>query len=78
MAQEIERVGIATALITSLDTIAVSMGSCRIVRGAGVTHVAGDPSLTPTEESARRRRIVALALEALQSAVERPRVLVEA
>jgi hypothetical protein len=37
-------------------------------------HVTGDPSLTPPEERRWRRRVVERALDALQTAVERPTV----
>ncbi len=74
MAQEIERAGIPTAVFTALDTIAQSVGCYRIVRGAGVLHVTGNPALTATEERAWRRRLIERALQALQAPVERPEV----
>jgi glycine reductase len=74
MTQEIERLGIPAVIVTALDTVAESMGCSRIVRGAGVMHVTGDPSLTPREERRWRRRVVERALEALSTPVERPTV----
>ncbi len=74
MAQEIERAGIPTAVFTALDTIAQSVGCYRIVRGAGVLHVMGNPALNPTEERAWRRQLIERALQALQTPVERPQV----
>ncbi len=74
MAQEIERAGIPTAVFTALDTIAQSVGCYRIVRGAGVLHVTGNPALTPPQERAWRRRLIERALQALQTPVERPEV----
>ena len=78
MAQEIERAGIPTAVFTALDTIAQSIGCYRIVRGAGVLHVVGNPNLTESEERAWRRRLVERALEAIQTKVERPEVFTTA
>lgn len=75
MAQEIERMGIPTALITSLDTVAAGMGCCRIVRGAGVTHVTGDPFVSVKEEGQKRRRLVDLALQALATRADEEKVL---
>jgi glycine/betaine/sarcosine/D-proline reductase family selenoprotein B len=74
MGQEIERVGIPTVIITSLDTVARSMGCWRIVRGAGVMHVTGDPSLTPGEEVRWRRRLLERALETLEDRVSEPTI----
>ena len=74
MAQEIERAGIPTVIITSLDTVARSMGCWRIVRGAGVMHVTGDPSLTPAEEVRWRRRLLERALQSLEDRVTEPTV----
>jgi glycine reductase len=76
MAQEIERAGIPTALFTALDTIAQSVGVYRIVRGAGVLHVTGNPQLTEAEERAWRRKLLDQALQAIQTKVERPAVFV--
>lgn len=69
MAQEIERAGIPTVIMTALDTISQSVGCFRIVPGTGVLHVAGDPTLTRKEELAWRRRMVERALWALQQDV---------
>jgi glycine reductase len=74
MTQEIERVGIPTVIITSLDTVAESMACSRIVRGAGVMHVTGDPDLTAEEERNWRRRLVGTALKALRTRVEGPTI----
>jgi glycine reductase len=74
MTQEIERAGIATVIVTALDTVAESMTCSRIVRGAGVMHVTGDPSLTEHEELNWRRQLVSTALDALSTAVDEPTV----
>lgn len=46
----------------------------RIVQGTAITHPLGDPSLGPERERQLRRRLVALALEALATPVEGPTV----
>jgi len=74
MTQEIERAGIPTVIMTALDTISQSVGCYRIVPGTGVLHVAGNPSLTPAEEHAWRRRLAERALWALQQEVNSSQV----
>jgi glycine reductase len=46
----------------------------RIVQGKAITHPLGDPSLGPERERQLRRRLVALALEALATPVKGPTV----
>jgi glycine reductase len=67
LAKEIERMGIATAQVCSMQQVAATVGSPRIVRGASVLHPTGDPDLAGSEERALRRRIVESALQALIS-----------
>jgi len=74
MTQEIERVGIPTVIITALDAISQSMGCYRIVPGTGVLHVTGDPTLSPEEEYAWRRRLTERAMEALEQQVDQTQV----
>jgi len=63
--KEIENVGIPVALITTFVEIATSAGVNRIIRGRGITHPLGDPSLSPENEKEIRRAIVLKALDAL-------------
>jgi glycine reductase complex component B subunit gamma len=56
--------------VTALPTIAVMVGANRIVRGVAVTNPTGDPQRNPSDEHARRRRIVERALAMLESPVE--------
>jgi glycine reductase len=63
LAKEIERVGIPTAYVTSLPTVATMIGANRIVRGPAITHPFG-------MDEAERRRIVERALELLETEVE--------
>jgi betaine reductase len=62
------------ALISALPELATSVGAPRVVRGVRIEHVCGDPSLPPAEDFALRCRLVARALEALETPVERPTV----
>jgi glycine reductase len=63
--KEIENVGIPVAFITTFVDIATSAGVHRIIRGRGITHPLGDPSLSPENEKEIRRTIVLKALEAV-------------
>jgi glycine reductase len=62
--------------ITALPTIAQMVGANRILHGVAITHPTGDPSLTPDDERALRRRILLRALEMLTTDVE-PRTVWE-
>jgi betaine reductase len=68
MAKEFERAGIPTAFITTIVPLAQNIGPNRIVAGQAVPHPLGEPSLGAAAEKELRRRLVARALEALQSA----------
>ncbi len=55
-------------------TIAEQVGAPRIVPGRGIPYPSGDPSLPQPAEQAWRRRLVARALDAVATAVERPMI----
>ncbi|MBW3611808.1 MAG: glycine/betaine/sarcosine/D-proline family reductase selenoprotein B [Actinobacteria bacterium] len=74
MAKELERAGIATALLCNLVSIALRVGAPRIVPTRGIPYPTGDPSLAPAEERAWRRRLVEQALHAVSTAVKEPTV----
>ena len=74
MMREFERRGLPSAEITALPTIALEMGVNRIVAGGGIPHPLGDPTRPKAEERDLRRRIVATALRALETAVEGPTI----
>lgn len=74
MAKEIERKGLAVALITSLTQIGLAVGANRIVGALGIPHPLGNPSLPPEAEKRGRRRLLELALDSLQQSVSRPTV----
>jgi glycine reductase complex component B subunit gamma len=62
-------VGIPTVFITALPTIATMVGANRTVRGVAVTNPVGEPSLSPEDEFALRRRMVVQALRMLATDV---------
>jgi len=69
MVKELERAGIPATLISSLVSIAQSVGANRIVPGLGIPHPLGDPGCSRTEEKAKRRAVVERALKALATPV---------
>lgn len=72
MAKEIERVGIPVAVISALYSLALTTGAPRVVRGARIEHVCGNPGLGPEKDREYGRRIVLTALKALQLSVKEP------
>ncbi|RMF93950.1 MAG: hypothetical protein D6736_00890 [Nitrospinota bacterium] len=72
MAKEIERVGIPVAMISAIYGFALSTGANRVVKGARIEHVCGDPELGPEKDFAYGLQIVRTALQALQTAVNGP------
>lgn len=69
-----DREGIPSALISTLISVAKNVGACRIILGAGVPHVVGNPELGPKGERALRKDIVERALLALATPVQSQRV----
>jgi betaine reductase len=69
ISQEIERVGIPTAVITTLVPTALMVGASRIVPGLSIMHPVGDPGLSPSKEREVRRAIVLAAVEAVRDRV---------
>jgi glycine reductase complex component B subunit gamma len=65
----LERGGITTVFVTALPTIAQMVGANRILHGVSIAHPTGDPSLSASEESGLRRRIVERALQMLTADV---------
>jgi glycine reductase len=70
----LERAGIPTVLLCNLISIAERVGAPRIVQTRGIPYPTGDPSMSPEEERAWRRRLLERALEALETAVHQPTV----
>ncbi len=59
-------------MISAIYTFALTTGANRVIRGARIEHVCGDPSLGPEKDYAYGMRIVTTALEAVATAVARP------
>lgn len=59
-------------MISAIYDFALSTGANRVVRGARIEHVCGDPSLGPEKDYAYGLRIVTTALEAIATPVAGP------
>lgn len=69
-----EREGLPAALITTLTSVAQNVGANRIVTGAGIPHVVGNPDLDPVKEKEFRRSLVERGLRALATPLESQQV----
>ena len=72
MAKELDRAGIPVAHITAFTSIALSVGSNRIVFGGDFTSPSGNPDLPLDCEKAYRRKIIDKCLEVLTQDVDGP------
>src|SRR5262249_29254211 len=72
IAKEIERVGIPVGMISAIYNFALTTGANRVIRGARIEHVCGDPTLSPEKDYAFGMRIVRTALQTLTIAVPGP------
>ena len=59
--------GIPTAQLCTITSIASAIGVPRIVPGIGIPHPAGDPALEPASEKKLRKELVRKALKALST-----------
>ena len=59
-------------MISAIYALALTTGANRVVRGARIEHVCGDPELGPEKDFAYGLEIVRTALKALQTAVSGP------
>ena len=59
-------------MISAIYHFALTTGANRVVRGARIEHVCGDPSLGPEKDHAYGMRIVTTALDAVATPVSRP------
>jgi hypothetical protein len=59
-------------MISAIYNFALTTGANRVIRGARIEHVCGDPSLGPEKDHAYGMRIVTTALDALATPVARP------
>jgi glycine reductase len=70
----LERSGLPTVQVSTMTPVAVMVGANRIVPAAGIIHPLGNAELSADDEKTLRRRIVAKALQALQTEVVQPTV----
>ena len=61
-------------LITAMTMLGKQVGANRIVPGAKIAHVCGDPTLPVEEDVTLRNNIVERALQAVQTEVTSPTV----
>ncbi|KRT35737.1 selenoprotein B, glycine/betaine/sarcosine/D-proline reductase domain protein [Acetomicrobium hydrogeniformans ATCC BAA-1850] len=66
MVKELERAGLPTVHICTIVPISQTVGANRIVPAVAIPHPLGDPTKSPEEERAIRRRLLNKALKALQ------------
>ena len=59
-------------MISAIYNFALTTGANRVVRGARIEHVCGDPTLGPDKDYAYGMRIVTTALDAIATPVSRP------
>ncbi len=59
-------------MISAIFGLALTTGANRVVRGARIEHVCGDPQLGPENDRAYSLLIVRTALKALQTPVTEP------
>lgn len=64
--------GIPVGMISAIYNLALTTGANRVVRGARIEHVCGDPHLGPEKDYAFGMRIVRTALEAIGTSVTGP------
>ena len=64
--------GIPVGMISAIYDLALTTGANRVIRGARIEHVCGDPNLGPEKDYAYGMRIVRKALETLTVAVPGP------
>ena len=59
-------------MISAIYDLALTTGANRVIRGARIEHVCGDPHLGPEKDYAYGLRIIRTALESMQTAVSGP------
>ena len=64
---EIEKAGIPAAQVSTMTSVALMVGSNRVIPGAGIVHPIGNADLDPGEEKRLRKEIVHEGLKALQT-----------
>ena len=64
--------GIPVGMISAIYDLALTTGANRVIRGARIEHVCGDPNLGPDKDYAYGLQIVRTALAATSTEVEGP------
>ena len=64
--------GIPVGMISAIYNFALTTGANRVIRGARIEHVCGDPTLGPEKDYAYGLRIVNTALDAITTPVAHP------
>lgn len=59
-------------MISAIYELALATGANRVVKGARIEHVCGDPQLGPEKDRAYGRQIILTAFKAVQTPVEGP------
>ena len=67
MLKEIERAGIPIVHMCTIVPISLTVGANRIVPTIAIPHPLGNPSLSPEDEKALRRKMTETALKALET-----------
>jgi len=72
--KEIERAGLPAVVVTSMTSVALSVGANRIVKAGRIPHPTGDPTRDPEHERSWRQHVVRTALNALGTPVDQSTV----
>lgn len=70
MLKEIERAGLPIVHMCTIVPISKTVGANRIVPTIAIPHPLGNPNLSKEDEKALRRKLVEVALKALETPVE--------
>ena len=71
MSKAIEEVGLPTAIVCAITSIAKVVNATRIVRAVSIPHPFGDPELSSDEEFNLRKSLVLKSLKAIAAPVEK-------
>jgi len=63
------------AMISALYSVPVSLGVNRVIKGARIEHVCGNPALGSERDRAYRLQVVRTALQSLTRAISTPLLL---
>ncbi len=70
MVKEIERAGLPVVHVATVVPISKTVGANRIVPAVAIPHPLGNPALDDKAQKNIRRRIVEMALDALQTEID--------